>query len=295
MLSRASKKRLQREAYNSWQKSRESLILPWLCPTPIWASPARKTSTLAPPRSAKRPKPVQTCLATSNLKITKETPRRLASAAAIKYDAPDDHFVPFERTVATYNQLAINELSWHEQDTPSALRIFDPASPMIIKETLATKQQRFRAKNAMSGAVSEIISTLRACIQVGRFRRAAALMRRLNEIYKPDTSELILMHNDYLWELVSRAKQTKDQAILKEIYKWFEVDLTGGGVIPDATTYALMVQAALQGTKSKNLDRTIKRYMALADESGLRDAVMQTLLRTSDEQDIGRITQVCQA
>lgn len=295
MLSRASKKRLQREAYNSWQKSRESLILPWLCPTPIWARPARKTSTTAPSRSAKRPKPVQTCLATSNLKITKETPRRLASAAAIKYDTPDDHFVPFERTAPTYNQLAINELSWHEQDTPSALRNFDPASPMIIKETLATKQQRFRAKNAMSGAVSEIISTLRACIQVGRLRRAAALMRRLNEIYKPDTSELILMHNDYLWELVSRAKQTKDQAILKEIYKWFEVDLTGGGVIPDATTYALMVQAALQGIKSKNLDRTIKRYMALADESGLRDAVMQTLLRTLDEQDIGRITQVCQA
>lgn len=137
------------------------------------------------------------------------------------------------------------------------------------------------------------MQTLRACFKIGRFGRAATLMRRLNEIYRPDTPQLLAAHNEYLRELIDRITNTKDQQLLKDLHKWFEVDLRGVGVVPDATTYALMIKAALQELDPKKVNRTIRRYMSLAAAvAGMQDRVMEIMLLLLNEQDIGRVTRV---
>lgn len=172
---------------------------------------------------------------------------------------------------------------------------FDPRRLTIINEALTSQPPKLRTVNAISGEVSDIIQTMHACVQVGRLERAALMMRRLNNIYKPDTSELLAVHNEYLRELVHKTIQTKDQTMVKDIHRWFELDLRGVGVIPDASTYALMIQAALQESNSKKGNRTIKRYVLLADEAGVRDEAFSILQILCNDQDFGRIAQVSMA
>ena len=118
-------------------------------------------------------------------------------------------------------------------------------------------------------------------------------MRRLNKIYKPEAPELLASHNDYLKELSLRIMRTRDQQLLKDVHKWFEVDLRGAGVTPDPTTYFLMIQASLKEQIAKKAERTVRRYLELAKEAGLRDEVMNVMLNLMNEQDLGRVTSVC--
>ena len=117
-------------------------------------------------------------------------------------------------------------------------------------------------------------------------------MRRLNKIYKPEALELLACHNDYLKEVSLRIMRTRDQQLLKDVHKWFEVDLRGAGVTPDPITYLLMIQASLTERDTKKADRTIRRYLQLAQEAGLRDELMKVMLGLIDEQDFGRVTSV---
>lgn len=139
----------------------------------------------------------------------------------------------------------------------------------------------------------EIMEIFRACLQVGRFPRAATIMRRLNHVLKPEAPELIAAHNDYLRELVQIVVRTKDQTMLRDVYKWFEVDIRGAGVIADASTYAFMIHTALQESNASKANRTIKRYFSLADEAGLLDGTLARLQILASEQDFGRATLVC--
>lgn len=99
-------------------------------------------------------------------------------------------------------------------------------------------------------------------------------MRRLNQIYKPDAPGLLAAHNDYIREITLRIVRTKDQELLKKLQKWFEVELRGHRVSPNAATYALMIQASLQGSEKKKVDRTIRRFVHLAQDAGVGDETM---------------------
>ena len=152
----------------------------------------------------------------------------------------------------------------------SALRHLDPAttSPLIIKETLAKYPKNFRVKDYITGDLNELHQNLHACLQVGRLERAAALLRRLNQIYTPDAAGLLAAHSDYLREITNKVAQTQDQRLLKDLQKWFEVDLKGVGVIPNAEMYAQMIRASsylLDASKG----RAMRRYQKMADDAGL--------------------------
>ena len=162
-----------------------------------------------------------------------------------------------------------------------------------MDHSLTPSPRLFRHINGIGGDVSEIVRTLHACLTVGRLERAAATMRRLNSIFKPDAAELVKIHNDYIRILVNQLIQSKDQNLLKQIQRWFEVDMRGKGVPPDDTTYALMIRAAFQEANELKIDRTIRRYIGLADEAGFRDRAMETTLNTLNSQEIGRVTRVC--
>lgn len=296
MLHRASNHSTKLDAFRFWQKRWDALYLPWLCPSlyGLIYSGSRRTSTSA---AARLVTPPISCLSKSSetlVQNSKRARRGLASAVATGYEIPQDQYIPFEALDTKPPTPGNFDRRWLPPVTSPVTATFDPDSALVINNDLTTRPLRFRANriNAISGDVAEIRQTVRACVQVDRVERAATLMRRLNDIYKPHASELTALHNEYLRELVHKIRCSKDPRTLGRMERWFEVDLRGVGVIPDAVTYALMIQAALQGSNPKRLDRCVKRYMSLAGEAGLRDEVMQLILLMSGEQDTGRITKV---
>ena len=120
----------------------------------------------------------------------------------------------------------------------------------------------------MPGSLNELHQNLQACLQVGRLQRAAALLRRLNQIYNPDAAGLLAAHSEYVRELTNKIVETNDQQLLEDLQRWFEVDLKQVGVIPDAEIYAQMIRATsqLRGASKK---RSMRRYQNMADEAGL--------------------------
>lgn len=296
MLVRAARRRLQHRHYRNLQPCFEDLHLPWLCPAiyrevPQRQQDVRKTSTIAPLCSTRDPRQSYSRPITASTLETRSTQRGLASAAAIEFQVAQDDFVPLEGSRAPFGSPSIHN-PFSESGGISTLQDFDPASTLVINDSLSTAPRKFRSINAISGEIAEIQQTLHACLQVGRFERAAALMRRLNKIFKPEEPELLACHNNYLRELSLRIMRTRDQQLLKDLHRWFEVDLRGAGVTPDPTTYFLMIQASLKEPAAKKAERTVRRYLQFAKEAGLRDEVMKVMLGYMDEQDFGRVTSV---
>ncbi|KAI4172859.1 MAG: hypothetical protein LQ343_003266 [Gyalolechia ehrenbergii] len=180
-----------------------------------------------------------------------------------------------------------SEAAEHPQAAP-----LGAGTPLIIKDSLATKTPRFRSFDAITGEPHDIISTMKACVHVGRFKRAAALMQRANTLYKPDAPALLAAHNEYIREIAWKVVTGRDQHLLDNLQKWFEVEMRGRGVVPDANTYAFLIQAVLQDISISRSNRSLRRYMHLANEAGVRDELMNALLAVLSEQDFGRVTRI---
>lgn len=144
----------------------------------------------------------------------------------------------------------------------------------------------------MSGDVRDITQTMFACVQVGYLERAASLMRRLNDFYESHAPELLATHNQYLRGLLQNLERTKDPGTLKDIHKWFEKDIRGAGVVPDASTYALMILATFNDTTVKDINRTVKRYISLAKDAGIWEDTRSIVRIISDENHFENVTQV---
>ncbi|CAD6567431.1 MAG: DNA-directed RNA polymerase [Alectoria sarmentosa] len=268
MFVRASKRSLHREAYKQSCSSLELLRLPFLCPA-LLGQPngTRKDSSYVRAASSKHD---LGCPSTrSGRHPVSRNPlhrRRLASAAAaIQYEPENDAYVPWAEPSVTN----LNYQPGFDSTGISALRQFDPNTPpLIVKEdTLATYPKKFRVKNAITGDLNELHQNLHACLQVGRLERAAALVRRLNQIYNPDAAGLLAAHSDYVREVTNKVVQTKDQRLLKDLQIWFEVDLKRVGINPNTEIYAQMIRASSQSLGASR-ERAIRRYQKLADEAG---------------------------
>ncbi|KAL8720058.1 MAG: hypothetical protein Q9225_003026 [Loekoesia sp. 1 TL-2023] len=241
------------------------------------------------PSSIKRTRPVFSEQQHSSLAARTEA-RGLASAT-LDYASPADDYIPFENTSHAQPSKDF-QLPWMGAPKPRQPDQRDFGAPLIINDSLITKPPRFRSFDAISGELHDIVSTMKACLHVGRFERATALMQRLNALYKPDAPALLAAHNDYVRESAWKISTSRDQKLLNNLQKWFEVDLRGRGIIPDANTYAFMIQAVLQDISIGKSNRSIRRYFHLADEAGLRDELMNVLLTVLNEQDFGRVTRI---
>ena len=268
MLVRASKRTFYCDAYKQSSPGLELLNLPFLCPV-LFRQPngLRKNLTIARAISSKsRLERVYPRSCRNRPCGAPSTSRRLASAAAaIQYDPEHDDHVPWAESLLVKQD---HQPSFNGTEI-SALRHFDPnTSPLIINDSLTTHPKNFRSKDAMTGNLNELHQNLQACLQVGRLERAAALLRRLNEIYNPDAAGLLAAHSEYVRELTNKIVQTNDQQLLRDLQRWFEVDLKQIGVIPDAEIYAQMIRASSQ-LLGANKNRTMRRYQNMADEAGL--------------------------
>ncbi|KAL9615026.1 MAG: hypothetical protein Q9167_000558 [Letrouitia subvulpina] len=220
--------------------------------------------------------------------------RRYASAAPEPVLSPDE-YIPFESPSGIHTAPAFSNRPLPKTSSLTDLQPFDPSSPLIVDNSLITVAPRFKQFNNIGGEIEEITQTLYACLQLGRFERAANLMRRLQTIYKPDAAGLLHAHNEYIRELTWKIIFTRDLRLLKSLQRWFEVELRSRGAIPNATTFGLMIQASLQEADAQKAERAIRRYIHLAEAGGLRDQTMNQLLAILNHQELGRVTRIIPA
>ena len=280
MLGRASKSRLPQISRRHLQNSYDELYLPWLCPS-IHGSllRPRTSATATRPRIKPESTPPSLNLVKVHAAASPSGRRGLASAAVDTYDASGVDAIPFAG------------------QTPFPGSSPDPftgyPAPLLLNVPCTTAKAVFRTHNAISGELEEIHQTLHACLQVGRLERAAALMQRLNQLYQSTSPGLLAAHNEYLRELSWRITREKDQRMLNDLQRWFNMKMKQSGVIPDATTYALMIQASLHGEDRKKVLRTVRRYLRLAEESGLYDETMKNTLALLENDESERLLEVC--
>ncbi|KAL8813976.1 MAG: hypothetical protein Q9223_006766 [Gallowayella weberi] len=292
MFARASRTKFNHHASKQLHLSPNDFNLPWLCPILYTQKSRHRSSSISTPLHTVKPKrPLLPELKSPDPPLQTNT-RRLASATAFDYLSSADDYVPFENKPPA-QQLDPFQPPWlPNPNTVATHDTFDLDPPLVIKDSLSTRPPRFRSIDAIAGELGDVLKTMKACLHVGRFQRAAALMRRLNAIYKPDSPALLAAHNDYIRESVWKIASTRDQRLLNDLQTWFEVELRGRGIIPDATTYAFMIQASLQDIDMGRSHRSTRRYLHLAEEQGVRDELMNALLLVLNEQDVGRVTRV---
>ncbi|KAI4116434.1 MAG: hypothetical protein LQ345_003150 [Seirophora villosa] len=291
MLARASRSKLKHNAHHRLNSFPSHLYLPWLCPA--WYNQTRhrlSSSIVVPPQATKRSRPALTRQKRPGPSARSEA-RGHASATSFDFVANADDYIPFEPQPGGQLPKAF-QLPWKSTTRDVKLDHPDSDEPIIIRDSLTTRPSRFRSFDAISGEVDSIVSTMKACLHVGRFERAAALMRRLNAIYQPNAPTLLAAHNDYIREAAWKIASSTNQDLLKDLQKWFEVDLRGRGTIPDVTTYAFMIQATLHDASASRSNRSVRRYLHLAEEAGLRNHLMNALLSVLSEQDFGRVTRI---
>ncbi|KAL8944340.1 MAG: hypothetical protein Q9216_000525 [Gyalolechia sp. 2 TL-2023] len=292
MFVRPSRLKLNHDARQQLRLSPTDLYLPWLCPALYSEQPKHRVhSTLTPPRSLKRSNPAFPTPKPSSPFARTES-RGLASVTSSDFLSPPSDYIPFEDQDTHGQPPKLSSFRWTEAAESAQSDRFATGMPLIIRDSLATRHSKFRSVDAITGAPQDIISTMKACLHVGRFDRATALMQRLNALYKPDAPALLAAHNEYIREIAWKIVASRDQHLLDNLQKWFEVELRGRGVIPDATSYASMMQAALQDISVSRSNRSLRRYMHLADEAGLRDELMNALFAVLNEQDFGRVTRI---
>ena len=267
MLLRSSRQRLHRHATFQAFLDTEPLHLPFLCPTFHRSlSQARKTTSQARHPlniKSKSPRP-KTPQRHDGLLLTC---RGLASAAAMEYEPSQEDFIPFD----VPPHLQYQNTPAFGPETIPPLQGFDLSpTPLILDDAPTTSSPgNFRSVDAISGDLNTIHQTLHACLQVGRLERAAALVKRLNQIYKRDAPGLLAAHNDYLRELTLTVISKKDMKLLQDLLSWFEVEIRRHGVSQDAQTFALVIQACMQDPNQKRCVRMIRRYYNFARDAGV--------------------------
>lgn len=302
MLSRVSKRKLDQNICKKLLLSPTELYLPWLCPALFTKKRSQRSSSTVASSSIGLNARLQSRQSTPTRQAQTRT---LASATDSVSIFGPDQYVPFEGSQSSQPLGELNDQYLPFQGPQSSQPLGElkfpwlplpeqrtSDTPLIINDSTTTKPPRFRGVDGISGELADIMSTMRACLHVGRFERAAALMRRLNSIFKPDAPGLLAAHNDYIRELAWKVVSTKSQQVLKDLQTWFEVELRGQGFIVNATTYAYLIQAALQDVSTSKSNRSVRRYLHLAESDGLYPDLMNTLNTVLNVQDFGRVTRV---
>jgi DNA-directed RNA polymerase len=174
------------------------------------------------------------------------------------------------------------------------IRPWTSSSPIVIHDAISVPPVVLRKNRlGIGGDGAELLSNLHTCLSVGRFSRAESIIRRLAQLFNPIASELRVAHNLYLRSLLDSLMLGREHVSLKKIQQWFEVEVRNEGVSPDSTTFAIMCRAAMVTLSGNTRDRTVRRYLHMAEEAGLledtlssgefHDAEWEELFRLRDD------------
>ncbi|KAK3051929.1 DNA-directed RNA polymerase [Extremus antarcticus] len=126
--------------------------------------------------------------------------------------------------------------------------------------------------HGVQGTAHELLSLLHTALQVGRLSRAAQIVQRLSELFTPQTTEMVHAHTAYLEAslkaLALHGRGEQAERALDGMQRWFEIEIKKRGVRLDARILVVMIRASIKALTGPKRDRTIKRYLDLAQEKG---------------------------
>ena len=121
------------------------------------------------------------------------------------------------------------------------------------------------------------------------------MVRRLGEIYRADSPELLDAHNAYLGGIVDKIGVCEDQTLLDHMNRWFEVEMRGKGLSPDEMTFAMMVRATFYCVNEKWVERATRRFMDTAKQYGIYLEAREAALSQLTNEEAIRFAEVCSA
>jgi len=185
-----------------------------------------------------------------------------------------------------------------EGENPRYSTLRPYSDPIIINTTIQNPEQLLKVQHGVQGTTMDLLQHLHTSLRIGRFERAEAIIQRLSESANSSAPELLHAHTALLEEhlriLASEGRgSAQAKHTLKEMQRWFEVEVRNKGVQPDAKMLVVMTRAAIRGMEGKQRDRTIRRYADWAGELG--PEVQDEVLYSEDYDDneftiLGRAT-----
>jgi DNA-directed RNA polymerase, mitochondrial len=287
MLVRAARRKVQRDALRQIRPSSE-LYLPWLCPAQLrhQKNIVRSSTTITAPKTDEA-KPIvrhYTSLPVRGDRAYSTT------AAAIDFSAQNDEHLPFEGLSQAWPP-PLSGSSFYSSGRLSDLRDLDPSSYLFLNDFESLELKKLSKRGGIRGSVSEMIVIFEACLKVNSFDRASSILQRMATLYPPESEELSDLHNQYLRAMVGHAIMTrKSEDSMRAALKWVEVEMRAKGLELNATTYAIIIKAALNLLQKPSMDRTVRRYMDMAQKSDIHLEVLDLPILTPME--LSRVTSV---
>jgi DNA-directed RNA polymerase len=262
----------------------KQLYLPWLCPAHCrpQGEQHRFSSTAAiHPICGSPPKKRRNSNNSPNI------PSRRSLATAV--DRPFDD-IPF---VGLNSPTLPNPSASYGNSTPlSTLKPFDYSASLPLGTSLATPPTRYRnGKLGIGGDLSEILSILRACLQVGRIERAGVILKRVEKLEAVNEEQLLELHNEYLQAAVYQLSMKPSGSAAQALHKWFELEIRHMALPLNAETIAYMLKASLQSPPGDRRNRLVRRYMDIGKQKDLGLQILSS--ETLSAEDLNDITHIC--
>jgi DNA-directed RNA polymerase len=175
---------------------------------------------------------------------------------------------PFERSSQDAN-IPWDFTKSAAEETLATLRPY--SDPIIINNTITKETAMIKVQNGVVGTAMDLLQHLYTTLRVGRMSRAEAIIQRLSESSHIDSPEVLHAHTAYLEELLrhlAAASSVERPSYQLKMQRWFEVEVFRKGVQPDVKMLVIMTRAAIRGLQGSRRDRTIRRYVEMANQLG---------------------------
>ena len=266
MLVRSAGRRQQRHTSRLLASSFAQLNLPWLAPAQLRWSTSHTASSQPAPRPRRR----------SDSKISQQAKaqiRQLATSAD-PLTVRNDHVYHPDAAKSLQRSSQDANIPWDftksaAEETLASLRPY--SDPIIINNTTTKETAMIKVQNGVVGTAMDLLQHLYTTLRVGRMSRAEAIIQRLSESSHIDSPEVLHAHTAYLEELLrhlAAASSVERPSYQAKMQKWFEVEVFRKGVQPDVKMLVIMTRAAIRGLQGSRRDRTIRRYVEMANQLG---------------------------
>lgn len=159
--------------------------------------------------------------------------------------------------------------------------------PVIMNS--AVRQSATVKLGGVSISLNGALAHLDTSLVVGRRDRAAQILQRLAENCAPTAPELAVAHTAFLEDGLKRLMaygrdSSQSQIMLREMQRWFEVEMRDKGVPLDANMIVIMMRAVIRALNGPRRDRSIRRYTDLSELLG--EDMLHEVLQSEDYDDI---------
>ncbi|SMQ54212.1 unnamed protein product [Zymoseptoria tritici ST99CH_1A5] len=291
MLVRSAGRRQRRQTSQILAASFAQLYLPWLAPAQLQWSAARSSSSSSSTPTLRR-----------NAPRTPTRPRTRALATAA-----DHHIVPTDSRIppigygsgfrdATYDPHIPFDFARDGRVGFSGLGVHHP-EPLMVPPQIGPEPAIVKI-GGLNFAARDTLTHLVTSLSVGRRDRATAIVQRLSEKCARDAPELLLAHTVYLEDslrlvMAHGRDSPQSHVILKEMHRWFEVEMREKGIPLEASMIVTMLRAVIRTLSGSRRDRSIRRYADLASQLG--PEMLENVLESEEYDDnefaiLGRAT-----